>query len=150
MGERTERIRRVVIGEDADGGSAVVSDGPTPAISTTANGAVVQEIWRQDRLPMRPGDDGTTPGWVDGAVPPEGAVVRNYTLPAGHTVDPIHCSPCAHVITVLCGEVRVVLEQGGTVVRASDTVVLPGHMHTLQNLTDGPASMIYVAFPLEQ
>jgi quercetin dioxygenase-like cupin family protein len=140
--------RRVIVGVDRDGRSTVMRDGVTSTRSARPNGALVQEIWRQERLPARANDDGTRDGEVDGEIPAHGAVVRTYTLPPGHEVDEVHRNECLHVITIVSGAVRVLLETAEVVLFPGDSLVLPGSMHTLRNAADEPVTMVYTAFAL--
>jgi quercetin dioxygenase-like cupin family protein len=141
--------RRIVVGEDAAGRSAVRSDGPSPAVVEKPGTLRIEELWRQESLPATPSDDGTRAELV-GVLPPGGAVVRTYVLFPGHTVDPLHRTEALHVITVVAGALRVLLDDGTAELAAGDTLVLPGANHTLENAGEVPAELVYTGFPLQR
>ena len=164
--------RRVVVGLDGDGRSTVVSDAPTSARTVRPNGAIVEEIWRQDRLPARAGTDGIRTGEMEPMPPPNGATVRMFTLPPGRGPAPsseaalrgafgqqnirrladgvtLHRTDSMYVATVVAGETYVVLETGEVLLRAGDCLVLPGCMHAWRNESGSPAVIVTTVFPLD-
>jgi mannose-6-phosphate isomerase-like protein (cupin superfamily) len=148
----TPACRRVVVGLDTAGRSAVVADGRDPARNDQPTGIVLEEIWRQEHIPARPGDDGVRRGEIGIAPPEAGAVVRILTvLPPradGAWAPDLHCDDALHVITMLAGTLVVVLEAGEVELGVGESVVLPASMHDLRNTGGEPARFVYTSFPL--
>jgi mannose-6-phosphate isomerase-like protein (cupin superfamily) len=173
MGPQRPAARRVISGVDDSGRSAIVADGPTATRVVRPNGAVVEEIWRQDSLPARVVDDGTRGSTVEVAPPARGVVVRLYTCPPDDEMDMaaysaaaesiygagnaggssgipgMHRTPTVDVVTVVRGEIVAVLEAGETALQVGDSLVVPGTMHAWRNRTDRPAVIISTVLPLE-
>ena len=101
-------------------------------------------------------EEATTPS--PGAVleaPPHGAVIRILTIePFDDRRDSwtpnLHCDDSLHVITMTDGEIDVVLEEGEVRLTSGDSIVLPGSVHDLRNLSGAPASFVYTSFPLRR
>jgi mannose-6-phosphate isomerase-like protein (cupin superfamily) len=164
--------RRVISALDGTGRSVIASDGVTATRVVRPNGAVVEEIWRQERLPARADDDGVRGAEVQSAPPPHGAVVRLYTCPpdsemdmaayvaaaesiygAGNAGGPsgipgMHRTDSLDVVTVVVGEIHAVFEGGETMLRVGDSLVVPGTMHAWSNRSDRPATLVSTVFPL--
>ncbi|MEU6644064.1 cupin domain-containing protein [Saccharomonospora sp. NPDC046836] len=146
--------RRVITGVGPDGRSTVVSDGVAMAGTTRLDGASVEEIWWQDSVPAHADDRGAREGDVSTAPPPSGAAVRLFVLPPdeepGEWRPNLHRNEALHVITVLSGEIAVYLESDEVLLRARDSIVVPGTMHDLRNPGREPATLVYTVFPLCQ
>lgn len=144
--------RRIVVGLNTSGASAVVSDDRRLPTTELANGIILQEVWQQRDIPAKPFDE-PQPDWTLGPdAPRTGGVVRILTLPAGHGSGPegpdFHTDASLHVITMLNGELIVALEDGNAVLGIGDSIVLRGSMHDLRNEQSTPASFVYTSFPL--
>ncbi|MHB8695511.1 MAG: cupin domain-containing protein [Solirubrobacteraceae bacterium] len=50
--------------------------------------------------------------------------------------------------TVVSGEVTLVLEAGDVVLRAGDSLILPGSVHAWRNVTDSPTTIVTTVFAL--
>jgi len=147
------RNRRVIVGVDAKGRSAVISDENDLACNERPNGILLQEIWWQARVPARADDGGVRIGEIGLAPPPSGAVIRLLTVPptsvaANGWAPDLHYDDSLHVITMTSGELDIVLEEGEVTLRVGDSVILPGSVHDLRNSTDERASFVYTSFPL--
>jgi quercetin dioxygenase-like cupin family protein len=144
--------RRVVVGTDRDGRSAVVADGPAEARTARPNGGVVEEIWRQDRVPARLSDDGARAGEMAPQPPPAGVSIRVFTLPpgAGSGSVELHGSSSVYVATVVSGEARLVLETGEVPLRHGDSLVLPGSKHGWRNPADVEAVIACAVYALAE
>jgi mannose-6-phosphate isomerase-like protein (cupin superfamily) len=163
--------RRVVVGLDGDGRSTVLRDAPTSARTVRPNGAVVEEIWRQEHLPARINDDGTRVGEMEAMPPTNGATVRMFTLPPdtsqGNSIEgavagalelnlrrsseppTLLRTDSMYVATVVSGEAYVVLEAGEVLLTPGDSLILPGCMHAWRNETGSPTVIVTAVFPLE-
>ncbi|MDR7161977.1 hypothetical protein [Arthrobacter sp. BE255] len=146
--------RRVIVGVNGSSSSVVVADDRNLPSTRLPNGIVLQELWQQRSIPAEP-NDRPEPDWTLGpAAPVEGAVVRILTVPAGHgdeSAKPdLHTDPSLHVITMLSGELNIVLEDGEVMLGFGDSIVLRGSMHDLRNLKQRPATFVYTSFPLDK
>jgi hypothetical protein len=152
--DRPASARRVVVGVNEAGASAVVADDRDLPRTELPNGIVLQELWQQRSLPAGP-HDCPGPGWTLGPeAPTEGAVVRILTVPAasgdGPVAPDLHTDASLHVITMTDGELDVVLEDGEVTLGVGDSIVLRGSMHDLRNTLPRTASFVYTSFPLAQ
>jgi quercetin dioxygenase-like cupin family protein len=60
----------------------------------------------------------------------------------------MHRTKTLDVITVVEGEIVAMFEHGETVLRAGDSLVLPGTMHAWSNRSNRPASLAIAVVPL--
>ncbi|MFG3151464.1 hypothetical protein ACGF7W_05385 [Streptomyces sp. NPDC048219] len=146
--------RRVIVGVNNTGASTVVTDEQAVPRTLLSNGILLQEVWQQRGIPAVP-DDRPEPEWTLGpAAPTEGAVVRILTVPAADGDGPaepdLHTDPSLHVITMLSGELVVLLEDGEVTLGIGDSVVLRHSMHDLRNLQPRPATFVYTSFALTE
>ncbi|MFC9838438.1 hypothetical protein ACFVKB_32175 [Rhodococcus sp. NPDC127530] len=154
--EKTRRPRRVVVGTDEDGRSAVVADDIATPSTVRPNGAALHELWRQKSFPAHVDDDGTSHTEMEVTAPGSGTVVRRYTLPpesaeaGAGAAQGLHTSDSLFVITVISGRVRIDLEVDGVDLEPGESIVLPGSMHDMQNTSNEPATLVYTAFHLQQ
>lgn len=165
------QARRVVVGSDEDGKSAVIEDGLVTT-RLVGPGNTKNDIWRLDGIPVPLSQlsDGLD-GRVITAPPPEGLVIRVVTFPAdsewdrsqGYSdangslegsvsvadaggVKGMHLTKTLDILAVISGELHVVLETGETLLRQGDTLVMmSGAKHAWSNKTDSTATVITVA-----
>jgi len=166
--------RRVIIGLDRQGRSAVLHDDVTQSRTVRPNGAVVAEIWRQEQVPARADDDGTRTGEMEQLAPAHGASIRMFTLPPDDmrekhvdvkdlasvfgkdnvslaTPGPIlHRTDSVYVATVVSGRAELELEAGRAHLEQGDSFVLPGSMHAWSNPYSEPALIVCAVFPLSR
>jgi mannose-6-phosphate isomerase-like protein (cupin superfamily) len=171
-GAAARPARRVISGLDHTGRSVIVADGRTATRAVRPNGAVVEEIWRQESLPAHATDDGVSGPDLQLAPPPRGAVVRLYTCPpdsemdmdayaaaaasiygagnAGGTsgIPGMHRTETVDVITVVSGQIVAVFENGETLLGPGDNLIVPGTMHAWSNRSNRPATIVSTVFPL--
>lgn len=146
--------RRVIVGLNATSASTVVADDRDLPCTRLPNGIVLQELWQQRSIPAGP-NDRPEPEWTLGpAAPTSGAVVRILTVPASDGGEPakpdLHTDPSLHVITMLNGELVIILEDGEVTLGAGDSIVLRDSMHDLRNIQPRPATFVYTSFPLAE
>jgi hypothetical protein len=144
--------RRVIVGVNASQATSVVADERNLPATRLPNGILLQELWQQRTIPARP-NDRPEPEWTLGpAAPSEGAVVRILTVPAAGSdalaAPDLHTDPSLHVITMLDGDLIVILEEGEATLSLGDSIILRGSMHDLRNVQPRPASFVYTSFPL--
>lgn len=168
-GESPERlVRRVVVGVDPEGRSTVLSDGPVTAHAQRPDGSLVMDVWRCDQLPPHVDDQDGLAGTV--AAPATGGLVHRLcwfppntdmdaddyaramaqeygddavrggaaALRGGHRTDTVD------VVTVVSGELHVLLETGEVLLRPGDSVVQRGTVHAWHNRSDVPALVVAV------
>jgi mannose-6-phosphate isomerase-like protein (cupin superfamily) len=168
------RARRVVTGFDESGRSTIVSDDGATARLDRPGGATVTEIWRADELPAHVGDLGPLTAAVVLAPPAAGLAVRVCTFPPDSAIDaetyasyagsiaqsygddaasskadgiPIpgmHCTETVDVVTVISGELHMVMENGETVLRAGDSLVQRRTPHAWSNRTGGTTTVVAI------
>lgn len=165
--------RRVIVGRDSEGRSCLLRDDISQARTVRPDGAVIREIWRQERLPAQADDDGTREGEMTPMPPLHGASIRLFTLPpdgqaetqadpaalasvfgpenVGGSSDPtLHRTASLYVITVVSGQAYLVLETTEVLLRQGDSLVLPGSMHTWRNPFPEAALMVSAVFHLAE
>jgi hypothetical protein len=168
----TGPTRRVVVGAGSDGRSTVLADGPVEARIGRPSGAVVEEVWRQELLPAREGDDGATQGEMNPKPPPHGASMRVFSLPPEGTADPtaptadelgaaygvgnlrvqgegrpiLHKADSLYIGTVVSGAAYLLHEDGEVLLRTGDSLVLQGAMHEWRNPFDEVAKVWCAVF----
>jgi mannose-6-phosphate isomerase-like protein (cupin superfamily) len=136
--------RRVVTGLDAEGRSCVIIDGPVPR-----HGAAANLVWRTAAVPA------DNAGTADTAAPYDMAMLHdggaNFILtelppgPGGQAF--MHATDTIDYLTVLSGEVVLVLETGEVTLRAGDLLVDRGVVHGWRNDGDEPAVFCSVTMP---
>jgi hypothetical protein len=139
------------VGTDCAGSSTVVSDEASPE-TLLDNGILLQEVWQQRSIPAAVTDQPASGCTLGPASPVEGAVVRILTVPARTSDRPpapaLHSDPSLHVITMLEGELDIVLEVGRVTLHSGESIVLRDSMHDLDNRRETPARFVYTSFPL--
>ena len=143
--------RRVVVGTDSQGRSTVVADGRDMASALPGTGVRIEEVWWQDQVPARTDQQGARTGDIGLEAPAGGAVVRVLTVPpvpAETWSEDLHFDDSMHVMTMVEGELGVVLEVGEVVLQRGDSIVLPGSVHDLRNTSGAPSVFVYTSFPL--
>ena len=147
--------RRVIVGRSSRGRSVVTDDTDDVAVIEPTAGITLHEVWRQDRIPatVEGAADPSSMGIL--AAPPHGAVIRILTIEpfddnVGAWTPHLHSDDSLHVITMTEGELDIVLEEGAVQLGAGDSIVLPGSVHDLRNLSGATATFVYTSFPLER
>jgi naringenin degradation protein FdeH len=142
--------RRVVTGVDDDGTSHVVEDGPAPV-----EGGFVQ-LWETDGPLQQPLPDGPladsiepAPGgtwWRLVSIPPVEklkAGLASWNTP-GIDRDGFHTTATVDYITVLDGDVTLVLDRDHVDLHPGDCVIQRGTRHAWHNFGDRPVHMMSV------
>jgi quercetin dioxygenase-like cupin family protein len=153
--------RRVIAGVDAKGRSTIVADEITPR-RVTAPAFTICDIWETTGLPI-PLDTAATVGEVSiyppaagftfrlCAFPPdseydkktayEGSLVAlkgGGTFHAQSEIPGMHITDSLDIVTVVSGELYVVLETGETLLHQGDSLIVRGVMRCWSNKTDKP------------
>ena len=165
---RPKLTRRVVTGVNAKGRSVIVSDGETPTWVCRPTGSVVAEVWRADSLPAQVQDE-PHEGADLVAPTPAGVSVRVAVFPPEKDVDPaqaaayqaslqelygnqgdappsevagMHRTDTIDIVTVVDGEMWVVMEEGETLLQVGDCLVQRGTRHAWSNRSDRPCTLV--------
>jgi mannose-6-phosphate isomerase-like protein (cupin superfamily) len=146
----------------------VVSDEATPA-RLVSPGNTKCDLWRIDSLPASLTDgDGLDVGVLTSpahgglnyrltSIPPDSewdraAGYRDANGPLPGSIDPadaggipgMHFTDTIDFVTILSGELYLILETGETVLRPGDTLVQRGTIHAWSNRTDAPVTLVSV------
>lgn len=142
--------RRVVTGVDGEGRSFVVSDGPAPF-----EGGFVQ-LWATDGPLEEPLPAGELAEALE--PPPGGTWWRLFTIPPAGEMDArlaqssvpgidrdgFHTTATVDYVSVLDGDVTLVLERGSVDLHRGDCVVQRGTRHAWRNRSEHPARMMAI------
>jgi len=152
-------LRRVVVGLDAEGRSAVVSDARDMAHVLRPTGALVQDVWRVEQVPADPAVDGACRGEVILTPPEAGAMVRLFLLPpdsdkgrygadASQIGGPVlGRTDTIHIGTVVSGRAYAILEAEEVLLAQGDVVVMPGSAHAWRNPFDEEFVVAFLSAP---
>jgi mannose-6-phosphate isomerase-like protein (cupin superfamily) len=174
MGDAFLPIRRVVTGDDANGRSRIIEDGPSPAVRTVAErpGYRVTNLWCTAAAPspiaeadaieahrgVSPPTNGTVLRIID--IPPEPedpqelqraleATFSNMYNDAHRAVKPgehpgMHRTDTIDYALMLQGELVAILDDEETVLRAGDVLIQRGTRHAWANRSGAPARIAFV------
>jgi len=151
----TANHRRVIVGHNERGRSVVTDETDDLTVIEPTVGVTLHEVWRQDGIPATAEEAANPSSAGVLEAPPHGAVIRILTVEPfggnlGSWTPHLHSDDSLHVITMTQGELDIVLEDGDVQLGPGDSIVLPGSMHDLRNLSGSPASFVYTSFPLER
>jgi mannose-6-phosphate isomerase-like protein (cupin superfamily) len=167
---RDAQARRVVVGYDDDGKSAVLEDGLTTT-RLAGPGNTKCDIWRVAHVPAPAISSDGLDGRVITAPPSEGLSVRVVTFPPDsewdrsqgysdangplpgsvHSAEAggilgLHSTNTLDILTVVAGEIYVVLECGETLLHHGDVLVMQaGAKHAWSNKTSQPVTVVTVS-----
>jgi mannose-6-phosphate isomerase-like protein (cupin superfamily) len=156
------RARRVVIGLDEDGRSSIVSDGLTETRLVTP-AWTLNQIWQATSVPSHVMAENTLGDKAVIPPPPGGYTYVITTFPpdsewdykAGYAealaeagaadsavdsdIPGLHETDTIDIVTIISGELWMVVESGETLMKPGDTLVQKGTKHAWQNRGDVPA-----------
>ena len=138
--------RRVVTDVNASGKSVVVSDGPIPSNATWSEpGMRGGDLWVVKGVPVNLTDQSdpmagyTVQSWPS----PGGAIVRMATWEPGFMF-PMHRSDTIDFLTIISGQLELILEESSTVLRPGETVVQRGTNHAWRVVGTEPCTWVAV------
>jgi mannose-6-phosphate isomerase-like protein (cupin superfamily) len=154
-------MNRVVTGYDENGNPAIIASGEPPTV-IHAGRYTTTELWVSSRGPIAAtAQDASAGGWAL-EPPPGGACFRIVELAPGEDTDEsapddggleaehagfqeAHATETLDYVTILRGEVTLVIGDAEVTLRPGDSVVQqPGVPHDWQNRSDQPAVMVGV------
>ena len=167
-----QRLRRVVTGHDAQGRSAILSDGPATSVKEIPGfpGLALTDFWETTAAPasnagtadaanrpvrLEPGKHGTIFRMVE--FPPDASRPKNAdsaegfkAIGAAHTQDRsshdsmMHRTATVDYAVVVKGEITAVMENGETLLRAGDVLVQRGTNHSWSVRGSEPCLVAFV------
>jgi mannose-6-phosphate isomerase-like protein (cupin superfamily) len=174
MGQESQAIRhvrRIVTGENAEGRSIIVSDGPTPHITVNAGGLVAQVPWITGAS-ASPGGEPAPAGFDIGFHSEGGTILRIVDFPPDGAYDVeemkafldkngvrdksnprhfwFHKTPSLDYAIVLEGEIYAMLDDNETLLRAGDVLVQRATNHSWSNRSGAPCRMAFVLIALSK
>ena len=174
MSDAPQGIRRIVTEVLENGRSAIVEDGPTPAIITVPErpGYIVSNVWVTGATPApisQPDESLDHTGILpprNGAIlrviefPPEPDTVEEFEVMARatfkalygdiqHTPDKnphagMHTTETVDYAICLSGEITALMEENETIMKAGDILIQRGTAHAWANRSGKPASVCFV------
>ncbi|EIG57932.1 cupin domain-containing protein [Bradyrhizobium sp. WSM1253] len=162
-------VRRIVTGEDSEGRSLIVSDGPTPNVTITKFASAAQVPWATGAA-AAPGDDPAPAGHIFGFHSEGGSLLRIADFPPDQEIDITKLAEFLaenHVVgdrpgrhfwfhktlsldyaIVLEGEIYAMMDKGETLMRAGDVLIQRATSHSWSNRSSKPCRMAFVLLAL--
>lgn len=167
---RPRPVRRIVTGENAQGKSILVSDGPAPNHTTDPGTPFAQVIWVTGDA-AAPGPDPAPAGHKFGFHSNGGSLLRVVDFPPDETYEPaqlarfldnhgvrdkdnprhfwFHKTQSLDYAIVLEGEIHALMDEGETLMRAGDILIQRATNHSWSNRSGKPCRMAFVLLDLE-
>jgi len=163
-------VRRIVTGENAQGSSIIVSDGPTPNIVKPGHSPLVAQVLWATGDGAAPGDDPAPAGHAFGFHSHGGSILRIVDFPPDETYQTdemiefldanevrdrgkprhfwFHKTESLDYAIVLDGEIYAMLDEGETLMRQGDVLIQRATNHSWSNRSDKPCRMAFVLLAL--
>lgn len=165
-------VRRIVTGENSEGRSYIVSDGPTPnRFMSHYAPSYVQVPWATGDAAAK-GDDPAPSDHVFGFHSPRGSVLRFVDFPPDSTYDLakvkaflddhevrdtgnprhhfFHKTETLDYAICMDGEIYAMMDEGETLMRAGDVLIQRATNHSWSNRSDRPCRMCFVLLALDE
>lgn len=163
-------VRRIVTANDSAGKSYILSDAPTPHTLESATDRGLSDLWAMSAS----GPDTSTSDGADRPITlppaPGGNIFRFFQLPPisrslesqsdagevfarmgarstwieGSKHPGMHCTRSIDYVILLKGQVKLILDDGETILNPLDVVIQRETNHAWQNLTEEPALLMAV------
>jgi hypothetical protein len=163
-------VRRIVTGENSEGRSFIVSDGPTPnRFMASYAPSYVQVPWATGDG-AAPGDEPAPPGHQFGFHSENGTILRIVDFPvdaaydttqltqfldANHVRDVdrprhfwFHKTASLDYAICLDGEIWAMMDEGETLMKAGDVLIQRATNHSWSNRSDRPCRMAFILIAL--
>jgi quercetin dioxygenase-like cupin family protein len=132
----TASRKRVVTGLNAQGKSVIVAEGPAPAIFEY-EGWSMEEVWAVSETPPRLDETRNAAEDPEYLLQPAAGEARCRIITfRPHSSFPMHVTETLDWVIVLSGELRLIMEDGDTLLRAGDSVIQRGTQHAWANDSD--------------
>ena len=164
--EDIRHVRRIVTGEDAEGRSYIVSDGPAQNLALPNHSPTVAQVLWATGDNIAPGDDPAAPDHRFGFHSANGTILRIADFPPDETYDPakvatfldehkvrdkgkprhfwFHVTPTLDYAIVLEGEIYAMLDQDETLMRQGDVLIQRATNHSWSNRSGKTCRMAFV------
>ncbi len=159
--------RRVITGHDSAGRSVIAQDAEVATWVRRPTGSLIMDVWGSSSLPVSAVADPVDADELVLLPEPHGIRVRMAVFPPdasidaearaayeaslaqvygdqgeqGHSVPGMHRTETIDIVTVVDGELWMVLDDGETCLRAGDTLIQRGTRHAWQNRSDKPCTI---------
>lgn len=166
-----KRTRRVVTGENAEGRSYFVSDGPAPNHFTAGYApSFVQVVWATGES-AHPGEEPAPQGHPFGFHSPHGSILRIVDFPPDSSYDTdaltsfldanevrdqekprhfwFHKTESLDYAICLDGEIYAMMDEGETKLTAGDILIQRATNHSWSNRSDRPCRMAFILLALD-
>jgi len=166
IAEGFRAVRRIVTGEDAQGRSMIVSDGPTPNVFKPEHApTIAQVIWATGQGAAS-GDDPAPAGHRFGFHSDGGSIIRIVDFPPDEAYEKqgvmeflnaagvrdgsekrhfwFHKTPSLDYAIVLEGEIYAMLDSGETLMRAGDVLIQRATSHSWSNRSGKNCRMAFI------
>lgn len=163
-------VRRIVTGENAQGKSIFVSDGPAPNHTSDPGSPLAHVLWVTGEA-AAPGPDPAPAGQAFGFHSKKGSLLRVVDFPPDenynaseltrfldqHGVRDVsgarhfwfHKTPSLDYAIVLEGEIHALMDEGETLMRPGDILIQRATNHSWSNRSGQPCRMAFVLLDLE-
>jgi hypothetical protein len=167
---RLRPVRRIVTGEDAQGKSVFVSDGPAPNHTNDAGSPPAHVVWVTGEA-AAPGPDPAPAGHPFGFHSKAGSLLRVVDFPPDESYDAaelarflddhgvrdsgdprhfwFHKTQSLDYAIVLEGEIHALMDEGETLMRPGDILIQRATNHSWSNRSGRPCRMAFVLLDLE-
>lgn len=167
---RPRPVRRIVTGENAQGQSIFVSDGPAPNHTTDPGTPPAQVVWVTGEA-AAPGADPAPAGHPFAFHSKGGSLLRIVDFPPDESYDTkqlarflddhgvrdkksarhfwFHKTQSLDYAIVLEGEIYAMMDEGETLMRPGDILIQRATNHSWSNRSDQPCRMAFVLLDLE-
>ena len=163
-------VRRIVTGENEQGRSVFVSDGPAPNHTTNPNAPLAHVLWATGEA-SAPGPDPAPAGQAFGFHSKGGSLLRVVDFPPDEAYQPeklaqfldehgvrdkgdarhfwFHKTQSLDYAIVLEGEIHALMDEGETLMRAGDILIQRATNHSWANRSGKPCRMAFVLLDLD-
>jgi hypothetical protein len=167
---RVRPVRRIVTGENTDGKSIFVSDGPAPNHTTDPGTPLAQVVWATGEA-AAPGADPAPAGRAFAFHSKGGSLLRVVDFPPDENYDTkelarfldehgvrdkgdarhfwFHKTQSLDYAIVLEGEIYALMDEGETLMRAGDILIQRATNHSWSNRSGKPCRMAFVLLDLQ-
>lgn len=167
---RVRPVRRIVTGENEQGRSVFVSDGPAPNHTTDPGSPVAQVLWVTGEAAAS-GSDPAPAGQAFGFHSKGGSLLRVVDFPPDEAYEPdqlarfldehgvrdkgnarhfwFHKTQSLDYAIVLEGEIHALMDEGETLMRAGDILIQRATNHSWANRSGKPCRMAFVLLDLD-
>lgn len=165
-------VRRIVTGEDKDGRSIFISDGPTPNVVRPEHSPLVAQVPWLTGKDAAEGPDPSPAGHSFGFHSEGGSVLRIVDFPPDELIDEakleqflddnevrdtgkprhfwFHKTHSLDYAICLEGEITAMMDIGETVMRPGDILIQRATNHSWSNRTDRPCRMAFILIALAE